>query len=135
MLIEETSGVKRYDFSPEHWTAPDVAPESSALGWWKTRIPESGEKKISLAPNDILLNLFDQLALQPEAVDMRYILTLLLIRRRIFRYEREEFGENGQKILIVYGIKENATYEVPVMLPDQQRLEEVQNELSQLLYT
>ena len=131
MLIEETSGLRRYDFAVEHWTPPD----SEFLGWWKTRVPEANEKKIKLAPNDILLNLFDRLALQPENADMRYVLALLLIRRRLLRYEREETDETGRKILVVYAIKENTAYEVPVALPDRQRLEEVQNELSQLLYS
>lgn len=131
LLVEEGNGVKRTDFLPENWTVP----ETEFLGWWKSKIPEVHDKKVRLAPNDILLNLFDQLALQPENADMRYVLALLLIRRRLLRYEREECDENGRKTLVVYGIKENATYEVPMALPDRQRLEEVQMELAQLLYS
>ena len=131
LLIEEESGIKRFDFSTEHWREPS----SEFLGWWKTKVPDANDKKVRLAPNEILLNLFEKLALQPENADMRYVLTLLLIRRRLFRYEREETDESGRKILVVYGIRENVIYEVPVDLPDRERLEEVQQELSQLLYT
>ncbi len=137
MLRETPVGLRRYDFAPEHWTPPTDT-EAELVGWWKTKMPEAKEKKVRLAPNEILLNLFEELALQPETypncADMRYVLTLLLIRRRLFRYEREETNANGQKMLVVYAIKENVTHEVPVALPDQERLEKVQAELAELLY-
>ncbi|MDR1963273.1 MAG: hypothetical protein LBQ50_05800 [Planctomycetaceae bacterium] len=129
VLIEEKDEVKRLDYAAENWKGPP--PEF--LGWWKTTVPDSNDKKVRIAPNDILLNLFEQLSLQPENADMRYVLALLLIRRRLFRYEREEENEKGQKMLIVYAIKENATYEIPVALPDRKRLEEVQQQLSLLI--
>jgi hypothetical protein len=129
VLLEEKDGVKRLDFAAESW----LGPPSEFLGWWKTRVPDSNDKKIRIAPNDILLNLFEQLSSQPENADMRYVLALLLIRRRQFRYEREEEDEKGQKKLVVYAIKENVTYEIPVAMPDEQRLEEVRKQLSLLI--
>jgi hypothetical protein len=129
VLIEEKDNLKRLDFAAENWTGPP--PEF--LGWWKTRVPDNSNKKIQIAPNDILLNLFEQLRLQPENADMCYVLALLLIRRRQFRYEREEEDENGQKKLIVYAIKENVTHEIPVAVLDRKRIDEVQNQLSLLI--
>ncbi len=136
LLIEKNDGFQRRDYAPEHWSPPTGAPPKTEtlLGWWKTKLPDAKDKKVRLAPNEILLNLFEQLAFQPESEDMRYVLTLLLIRRHLFRYEREEVNENGRKMLVVYGIKDNVTHEVPVALPDPQRLEEVQRELTELLY-
>lgn len=129
-LVEERNALKRLDFGVESWSGPPM----EYYGWWKTRVPEAGEKKIKLAPNDILLNLFEQLRLNPKDEDMLYVLTLLLIRRRLLRYEREEENDEGRKMLVVYAIKENATYEIPIAMPDRERLEEVQEQLSQLLY-
>ncbi|MDR3198908.1 MAG: hypothetical protein LBU34_13665 [Planctomycetaceae bacterium] len=129
VLIEEKDNIKRLDFSVENWKGPP--PEF--LGWWKTRVPDNNDKKIQIAPNDVLLNLFEELSLQPENADMRYVLALLLIRRRQFRYEREEKDEKGQKKLIVYAIKENITYEIPIMVLDRERVDEVQKQLSQLI--
>ncbi len=62
----------------------------------------------------------------------RLRLTLLMIRRRLLRYEKEE-ERDGQKFLVVYAVKENATYEIPTAMPDRERLAEVQEELSRLL--
>jgi len=83
--VLEVSGaeVLRKDFSADAWSgAPD-----GALSWWKSRIPEPTAKKIKLAPNEVLLELFDQLADQPEQADLRYVLALLLVRRRVLRVE------------------------------------------------
>ena len=38
-------------------------------------------------PNDVMLELFDQWDGQPDKEDLRYVLTLLLIRRRVLRLE------------------------------------------------
>ena len=68
--------VVRKDYCPEAWKgAPDAA-----FGWWKSRVPEPTAKKIKLAPNDVLLELFDQLADKSEQQDLRYVLALLLVQ-------------------------------------------------------
>ena len=83
--VLEVSGadVVRKDFCAEAWNG---APEA-AFGWWKSRMPEPTAKKIKLAPNDVLLELFDQLADRPDQQDLRYVLTLLLVRRRVLRVD------------------------------------------------
>ncbi|MDR0337702.1 MAG: hypothetical protein LBI18_11485 [Planctomycetaceae bacterium] len=129
VLIEEKNSLKRLDIAVENWTGPP----SEFLGWWKTRVPDNNDKKIQIAPNDVLLNLFEQLSLQTEKAEIRYVLSLLLIRRRQFRYEREIEDEKGQKKLVVYAIKENMTHEIPVAILDQKKLEEVQKQLSLLV--
>ena len=73
--------VVRKDFCAEAWNGPPEA----AFGWWRSRMPEPTAKKIKLAPNDVLLELFDQLADRPDQQDLRYVLTLLLVRRRVLR--------------------------------------------------
>ncbi len=130
-LTEEESVLRRLDYAPEHWPGPT----ENLLGWWRTRLPVVTDKKARLAPNEILLNLFSELRLQPENADMLYVLTLLLIRRRLFRYEREETSDDGVKTLIVYALKENVEFEIFAALPEPERLREIQEQLSQLLYS
>src|SRR6476619_6104089 len=83
VLEVQGADVIRKDFSREAWKG---APET-AFGWWKSRVPETSAKKIKLAPNDVLLELFDQLAEQSEQEDLRYVLALLLVRRRVLRVD------------------------------------------------
>ncbi len=123
--------MRRVDYGAESWAGPPA----DAVGWWKSTVPIINEKKVKLAPNDILLDLFEQLSGQPDKADIRYILTLLLIRRRLFRYEREEETETGEKTVLVYSLKQNTNYEIPVAMPNATRLKEVQDYLNSLLYT
>ena len=66
VLEVQGAEVIRKDYCREAWRGP---PEG-AFGWWKSRVPEPVAKKIKLAPNDVLLELFDQLADQPLQEDI-----------------------------------------------------------------
>ncbi len=130
-LVEDGENYRRIDYSAEGWkTVPK--PNTQFLGWWKTRIPLPHENKAKIAPNDILFKLFEQSAEQLEKQEMRYMLALLLVRRRVFRIEREEDAD-GQKILGLYCPKQDSHYEIIVATPSRERIEEVQNELAALL--
>jgi hypothetical protein len=131
--------VIRKDFSSAAWTDPP----SEAFAWWRTRIPEPVAKKIKLAPNDVLLELFDQLADDPLHQDMRYVLTLLLVRRRVFRLEtaaellnsgaEQVRAEPAYEVMCVYCPKRETSYSVPTAMPDNARIDEIQQRLSDLL--
>jgi hypothetical protein len=131
--------VVRKDYCSEAWTGP---PES-ALGWWKARVPEPTAKKVKLAPNDVLLELFDELADRPEQSDLRYVLVLLLIRRRVLRLDapteivgtstRHANVESSHETMSVYCPKRETTYSVPAVMPDPARIDEIQQQLSDLL--
>lgn len=71
-------------------TGNSVSSKVEILGWWRSVVPPMGERKFRLAPNDILLDLFDHWNGQPGREEYLYILTLLMVRRRIFRFEKEE---------------------------------------------
>lgn len=83
MLLAEGAELRRLDYSTAAWKGP---PEKAA-GWWKSRMPEAAARRMHWAPNDVMLHFFEQLENQPEQADMRFVLALLLIRRRVFREE------------------------------------------------
>jgi len=130
LLVAEGSEVVRHDFSRQAWEGP---PEG-ILGWWKSRMPSRKSHKVGWAPNDIMLEFFLELAEQPHKSDLRYILTLLLIRRRIMRLEDTEVDEEGVELLVVYCPRREESYRVPVATPDDRRTQEIQNEIAQLLF-
>jgi len=130
VLLAEGAEVKRYDFSPEAWPGP---PEG-AIGWWRSQIPDRKSQRMHWAPNDVMLEFFDELAEQPEKQDMRYVLSLLLVRRRVMRHEETREDEQGREVLVLYCPRREATYEVPAVSPQQpERIEEIQQELAALL--
>lgn len=132
--VLEVHGVEvvRRDYAPDAW----VGAPAAALGWWKTTVPKPNANKVKLAPNDVLLALFDELADQPERQDLRYVLTLLLVRRRVLRIEvmpLESTSVQASQRLLVYCPRREATYDVPVNMPTPTRIDEIQQQLSELL--
>ena len=130
MLVVEGAEVVRQDYSAEAWEGPP----SKTLGWWKSQMPEPDARKIHWAPNDVMLHLLDEMESQPELADMRYVLTLLLVRRRVLRLEETEEDENGQQWLVVYSHKKETTTKVRVATPTPERITAIQDELAKLLF-
>jgi hypothetical protein len=128
VVIAEGDDLKRFDYAAEAWQGP---PEN-AVGWWKSQVPDKTSRRKHWAPNDVMLNFFDELAVAPEKQDMRYVLTLLLVRRRVFRLEEERDAE-GREVLTVHCPRRDANYRVPAVMPTPERIEQIQEELAALL--
>ncbi|HBT76055.1 MAG TPA: hypothetical protein DEB39_03830 [Planctomycetaceae bacterium] len=128
MLFDEEQ-LRRVDFCAEVWMSERDKQTQNRIGWWKSRVPPPNEKKLKLAPNDVLLALFDQLSERLDQPELRYVLTLLLIRRRLFRIEKEQDGT-----LTVYCGKRDTVYDIPAVLPEGEEIDAVQNYLSEMLY-
>jgi hypothetical protein len=128
----EGSDVVRRDFAVESWQGPP----DGAFGWWKSRVPVSDSQMPKLAPNDVLLELFIQLADQPQRRQMRYVLSLLLFRRRVLRLEDRVVDGQGDEParLVAYCARNDQTYEVLEVVPDDRQIDVIQGELETLLY-
>jgi hypothetical protein len=129
-LTAEGAEVVRHDYAAEAWKGP---PED-VLGWWKSQMPDRNAKKLHWAPNDVMLELLESLAAQPDKWDMRYVLALLLIRRRVVRLEETEKDAGGQEVSVLYCPRRDATYHVATVMPGEQRTAEIQDELARLLF-
>ncbi len=77
----------------------------------------------------MLLQCFDELAEQPERQDMRYVVALLLVRRRVFRLEEDDRASGGE-VLRLHCPRRDASYEVPVVIPDPARIDEIQQQVA-----
>lgn len=129
VLVAEGAELHRYDYSAEAWRGP---PEN-AIGWWRSQIPGRNAKRKHWAPNDVMLEVFDELADQPDKQDVRYVLALLLVRRRVLRQEDREVDQQGREVMVLYCPRREATYQVPVLTPNQPRIDEIQEDLTRLL--
>ena len=69
VLLAEGAQVVRHDYAAEVWTGPPA----DALGWWKSQLPsaDAKPKKPHWAPNEVMLQLFDELAERPDQADLR----------------------------------------------------------------
>ena len=129
-LVAEGSQVVRHDYAEEAWQGP---PEG-VLGWWKSQMPHRESKKMHWAPNDVMLELLEQLEHQPQSADMRYVLSLLLVRRRVLRLEETRRDERGCELSVLYCPRREATYHVLTIIPNDQRTAEIQEQLARLLF-
>lgn len=129
-LTTEGAQVVRHDYSLEAWHGP---PEG-VLGWWRAHMPERDASKLHWAPNDVMLELLESLESLPEKQDMRYVLALLLIRRRVVRLEETEHDEQSREVSVLYCPRREATYRVVTVIPNEERTAEIQDELARLLF-
>ena len=86
VLFEKPDGFVRQDYSVEAWTDP---PED-AFCFWKSQVPQKGQKKKSvIVDNEVLIDFFERLTGEPEPVKVqfRFVLALMLMRKRLLRYE------------------------------------------------
>ena len=129
VLVADGAAIERRDYSLDAWKGePD-----GAIGWWKSRMPGLDAKRKRWAPNDVMLDFFDELVDDPARQDMLYVLSLLLVRRRIFRHEDIEVDADGEESMVVYCPRRDETYRIAATMPDPSRIEEIQEELAQLL--
>ncbi|GHT14794.1 hypothetical protein FACS1894170_12070 [Planctomycetales bacterium] len=127
VLTDNDGLVVRADVAAEHW----IEPPEHCLAWWKTTAAENVAKKNIAAPNEALLQFFNELSFETDNADVRYVLTLLLLRRRSFRLDKEDTDEAGHKVMFVTSLHDDAVHQVAVAMPNQERLEEIQQLLSE----
>jgi hypothetical protein len=130
VLVSEAAEIVRRDYSEAAWNGPPPG----ALGWWKSQMPGSDTLKPRLAPNQILLELFLQWQDDASKREVRYVLTLLMIRRRVLRLEATEPAAEGPAEMVLFCPRINETFRVAVAEPEGERVPEIQAELGELLF-
>jgi hypothetical protein len=131
VLTAEGGQVVRRDFSAEAWQGP---PEN-AIGWWKSTVVDPNAGRPHWAPNDVMLSYFERLLEDPAAEDARYVLALLLVRRRVLRVEGHEKDHAGRDTLVLHCSRNESEYRVAETLPTPERAAAIQQQLADLLQT
>ncbi|MGI9471438.1 MAG: hypothetical protein ACR2NZ_07905 [Rubripirellula sp.] len=135
VVLESGDDFVRRDYSAESWKEP---PEGT-IGWWKCRMPKSSDKKLVLAPPEVLTDLLRQMADAPERAKSRYLLALMLMRKRIVRpteTARDDTDSESPTELPfqVEVIATGETIDIPVCNITRAESETLRDELNTLLY-
>lgn len=99
-LTESGGKLVRSDFSAEAWTGPPPG----AVAYWCGKVPAAGAKpRKAVVNDDLLLDCFDRLkdSTDADGLNFRYIATLLLMRRKRFKFEDAARDAGGREMLIV----------------------------------
>ena len=100
MLKETTIGLERLDISLDAW--PEVNP-ADALAYWRAVMPKpDATKKKPFVDDEVLTTLFERLAEtdEPHKVHFRFVLGLILMRKRLLIYEASDHVD-GHDVWVV----------------------------------
>ncbi|HNX26958.1 MAG TPA: hypothetical protein PKK48_06075 [Phycisphaerae bacterium] len=96
--------LRREDYHVECYEAmaaeSDPLNDTDVMGVWRTTVPKKEEKKKLLIDDGMLLTFFEQLEGQDDSsrLNFRYVLTLILMRKRMLSYEGMEKLDDGREI-------------------------------------
>jgi hypothetical protein len=134
---ETATGLARVDVAAEHWDAFDKA---DLLGYWQTVMPEPEQKKKVFVDDEVLCTLFERLADAPEPakVAFRFVLGLILMRKRLVLYDstRHDPAAEGAEARDVWTVRmKGRTDTLDLIDPklDESRMTEVSQQLGEIL--
>lgn len=131
IAVEEDPGVARQDFSREAWD--DGHRPAGLLAYWRGVIPAPNRPSRPMLDADSALDLFEQLAgdEDPDRIAFRYVLALMLLRKKILTMVGKERG-----VILVRARgepDESAPLEIPEPALDREAIEALSPVVSDLL--
>ena len=131
-LRETELGFERVDVSVECWDAFDRA---GVLAFWRAVMPRPEAKKKLFVDDTVLSELFERLGdvSEPAKVNFRFVLGLILMRKRLVIYETTRFEGDGREVWSVRlkGRDDHMDLVNPKL--DEQQVLEVSQQLNQIL--
>lgn len=89
-LVEDGDNLKRVDICQQAWDQ-GKRPED-LFSYWKATVPQPQERKKLFVDDAVLMNLLERLADadQPQRIAFRFVLTLIMMRKKLLRYDRTD---------------------------------------------
>jgi hypothetical protein len=122
---------RRRDYCESCW---EQGPPENAFSTWQTHVPRKEEQRL-LVDDSVIFDFFNRLAGsdEPTRINFRYILALVLMRKRILKFENVEHRDDHD-ILVLRRAGTDTTYDVidPKLSEDQ--IAQVQADIGQILH-
>ncbi len=131
VLFEDGESFRREAYCEDAWSGP---PEG-AYCHFKTRVPVKAKKQRLLVDDDMLVEFFRRLKDEKELVRLqfRFVLALILMRKRLLKYEETEAGGDAEYWLMRVGKEEEIHRVLNPRLADEE-IERVSKELGAILH-
>src|SRR5947209_12016136 len=96
-LRETPAGFERIDCMLACWERFD---RTGVVAFWKTTMPRAEARKKLFVDDEVLCGLFERLAetQEPSKLNFRFVLGLILMRKRLLVYETSRKTEDGKEI-------------------------------------
>lgn len=131
VVYEDGETFQRRDICVEAWTGPPA----DAFCFFRSRVAPREQKKRLLIDDEALLAFFSRLEseTEPVRVQFRFVLTLILMRKRLLKYESSKMRD-GVEIWTVLLTRDQSRHTVvnPGLSDDQ--IEGVSRELTAILH-
>jgi hypothetical protein len=132
VVFDENGSLVRKDFSEKAWTGPPAG----SFGFWKTKAqPSTAKKSVNKGMDDeLVLECFHRLEGQndPNKVSFRYVLALLLMRKKRLRLE-DTRKEQGRETMILRCLRTGNRVDVADPGLSDAQLESVQEDVFRVL--
>lgn len=130
VLVETVSGFERRDVAEECWTGP---PEN-AVCHFKTRVPKKAERRRVFVDDEVLVDFFLRLGRSDEPLKQRFrfVLALMLMRKRILKYEQTVRAEDAE-VWRMRLTKDKSVHDVRNPELNEVQIQELTAELSNIL--
>jgi hypothetical protein len=130
-IREAPQGMERVDVLPEAWERFD---RTGVLAFWQAVMPAHEEKKKVFVDDEVLCTLFERLAdaAEPVKVNFRFVLGLILMRKRLIVFEgsRQDAAKDVW-VVRMKGKDERLDLIDPKL--DEQQVTEVSQQLGEIL--
>lgn len=130
-LLDTELEFQRKDFCSTCWE--DIS--ESVFSYWKTRVPPADASRKSMVDNEVLLDFFRRLEkeTEPARINFRYLLSLMLMRKKILKFEDIERTDDDE-FLVLRQVGEEQRHRVKDPRLPKDELEKLKDDLYQLLY-
>lgn len=136
-LRETPDGFERLEFTTSAWADWPAEQKSSLLAFWRTTMPSGDRQKRRLLVDDeIFAELFRRLSevAEPEKLAFRFMLGLILMRKKKLVFEGSQRDVAGRDVWRVRFRKEDDVVEMIDPKLSEQQLEEVGRQVGQILH-
>jgi hypothetical protein len=129
-LVEDGGKFLRQDYSSEAWHGPPPG----AFSFWSGRVPAQQEHRKPRIDDELLMDCFGRLEGQddPGRVNFRYVLALLLMRRKRLKFE-EARKDGERELLCLRCARTGAKYQVVNPRLTEAEMAAVQEEVLKVL--
>lgn len=129
-LLDENGNFVRRDYAVESWQGPP----QGAIAFWQSKIPLEGATRKPVYNDSLLMDWFLHLAneTEPSRQRIRYVVALLLMRRKRLKFE-DLRRDAGQDTMLLRDAKSGSRYEIADLRLSETEIAAVQEEVFRAL--
>lgn len=125
----------REDYCLDCWQAGPKDAQADIVGVWRATIEPKEQTKKLFVDDELLINFFQRLsgAHEPAKVNFRFVLALVLMRKKLLVYDRMLRKEDGTEVWAMHFKGSDEVHEVVDPKMDEEKIVQVSQHLGQIL--